>query len=446
MTKVITYGTFDLLHYGHINLLKNAKKLGDFLIVGVTSDEFDRARGKINVVQSLTERIAAIEATGLADQIIVEEYQGQKVDDILRYNVDIFAIGSDWEGSFDYLKRYCKVVYLPRTNGISSTQQRFSQEKIPVNLGIIGTQNPSERLISECKTVQGIKLCGIYGEQKEEAERISRKHNIPCFYDNLEDLYQSCNAVYIKERIDLHADIIRDALHRGKHVLCESPIFLNVKDAEECYKYAQENKLVLMEAVKTRYFPAYQHMILLLESGIIGEIKDIEVTFSQRLEGIEYSSRNRYEGGLFDLGGYLFLPIIQLLGRDIKKTYIFTNKENNFDVYVKGLVKYSKAIATFCAGVGVKSENQMIITGTDGYVYVPAPWWKTDYFEIRYEDLRKTKKYFWQYEGEGFRYEIAEFVRRINDSNYFDRYYTEDDSMVITSILEAYDHGDYESF
>ena len=99
MIKVITYGTFDLLHYGHIRLLERAKALGDFLIVGITSDDYDKTRGKINNQQSLMERIAAVEATGFADKIIVEEYDGQKIDDIKRYDIDIFTVGSDWIGT-----------------------------------------------------------------------------------------------------------------------------------------------------------------------------------------------------------------------------------------------------------------------------------------------------------------------------------------------------------
>ena len=124
MTKVITYGTYDLLHYGHIRLLKRAKALGDYLIVGVTSDDYDKVRGKINNQQDLMKRIAAVKALGIADEVIVEEYEGQKIDDIQKYNVDIFTVGSDWEGYFDYLNEYCKVIYLPRTEGISSTEIR----------------------------------------------------------------------------------------------------------------------------------------------------------------------------------------------------------------------------------------------------------------------------------------------------------------------------------
>ena len=119
---VITYGTYDLFHFGHEALIRRAKELGDYLIVGVTSDGFDMTRGKLNVQQSMTERIRAVEETGIADLVIAEEYQGQKISDIRKYGVDVFAIGSDWEGKFDFLKDYCEVVYLPRTPEISTTQ------------------------------------------------------------------------------------------------------------------------------------------------------------------------------------------------------------------------------------------------------------------------------------------------------------------------------------
>lgn len=106
MKTVITYGTYDLLHQGHINLLRRAKELGDYLIVGVTNDSFDRDRGKLNVRNNVLERVEAVKATGYADKIIIEDYVGQKIDDIQKYNVDIFAIGSDWEGKFEVLLKF----------------------------------------------------------------------------------------------------------------------------------------------------------------------------------------------------------------------------------------------------------------------------------------------------------------------------------------------------
>ena len=156
MVKVITYGTYDLLHYGHIRLLERAKALGDYLIVGITSDDYDKTRGKINNQQSLMERIKAVKDTGLADEIIVEEYEGQKIDDIRRMGVDIFTVGSDWEGYFDYLNEYCKVVYLPRTEGISSSYVRTEKRK--VRIGLVGSAVFRTKFISESRFVTGVEV------------------------------------------------------------------------------------------------------------------------------------------------------------------------------------------------------------------------------------------------------------------------------------------------
>ena len=120
MKKVITYGTYDLLHYGHINILKRAKSLGDYLIVGLSSDEFNELKGKKSVM-SYEERKEILESIRYVDKVIKESNWEQKVDDIIKYNIDVFVIGDDWEGKFDFLKEYCEVVYLPRTKSISTT-------------------------------------------------------------------------------------------------------------------------------------------------------------------------------------------------------------------------------------------------------------------------------------------------------------------------------------
>ncbi len=133
ITKVITYGTFDLFHEGHYRLLQRAKALGDYLIVGVTTETYDKARGKLCVVDSLLTRIENVKKTGFVDEIVVEEIQGQKFNDIKKYDIDIFTVGSDWTGSFDYLKDYCEVVYLPRTEGISTTKVAY---EIAQELGV----------------------------------------------------------------------------------------------------------------------------------------------------------------------------------------------------------------------------------------------------------------------------------------------------------------------
>ena len=120
MKRVLTYGTYDLLHYGHLNLLKRCKDLGDELIVGVSSDEFNEQKGK-NSVLNFEERVNLVESIKFVDKVIKENSWEQKIDDIKRFNIDIFVMGDDWKGKFDYLKPYCEVVYIPRTIGISTT-------------------------------------------------------------------------------------------------------------------------------------------------------------------------------------------------------------------------------------------------------------------------------------------------------------------------------------
>lgn len=121
MKKIITYGTFDLLHYGHINLLERAKKMGDYLIVGLSSDEFNLQKGK-KCYFSFAERKRMLEALRCVDLVIEENSWEQKISDVKEFKVDTFVIGDDWKGKFDFLKDYCEVVYLPRTKEISTTQ------------------------------------------------------------------------------------------------------------------------------------------------------------------------------------------------------------------------------------------------------------------------------------------------------------------------------------
>lgn len=122
MKTVITYGTFDLLHYGHVRLLKRAKALGDYLIVGLSTDEFNSMKKHKEAYNDYAERKYILEAIKYVDKVIPEKDWNQKISDVKKYHVDTFVMGSDWEGQFDFLKPYCKVVYLPRTPGISTSK------------------------------------------------------------------------------------------------------------------------------------------------------------------------------------------------------------------------------------------------------------------------------------------------------------------------------------
>lgn len=121
MRKVLTYGTFDLFHIGHLNLLRRAKEQGDYLIVAVSSDKFNAQKGK-KAYHSVEDRMAILQAIEFVDKVILEESWDQKINDVIHNEIDVFVMGHDWEGKFDYLKEYCEVVYLPRTEGISTTK------------------------------------------------------------------------------------------------------------------------------------------------------------------------------------------------------------------------------------------------------------------------------------------------------------------------------------
>lgn len=410
MKKVITYGTYDLLHQGHINLLRRAKALGDYLIVGVTNDSFDRDRGKLNVCNNVLERVEAVKATGLADQIIIEDYIGQKIDDIQKYGVDIFAIGSDWEGKFDYLNEYCEVKYLPRTEGISSTMLREENQSM-IRIGVIGCGRVARRFPSESRAVNGVKVVGCYDIDDAVAKDYTAAFDGVKVYGSVDDMFRNVDAVYVATPHLAHYENIKSALNAGKHVLCETPMLLNGDQARELYALAEAKSLVLLEANKTAFCPAYAHLIVLVKSGLIGDVVDIEASLSQLLDksGREFDT-NQAGGALFEEGSYPLLPIFNLMGVDYESLQLYSRMENGVDIFTRGVFKYKNATCSFKVGLGVKTEGSLIISGTKGYAYVPAPWWKTDFFELRYEDLRDNRKFFYKWEEHGLRYEIREFA------------------------------------
>ena len=407
MVKVITYGTYDLFHYGHQRLLERAKELGDYLIVGVTADDFDKQRGKINVKQSLMERIESVRATGLADEIIIEEYEGQKIDDIKRYGVDIFTVGSDWVGHFDYLKDYCDVVYLDRTEGVSSSQIRSKNRS--VNLGLVGEGNILKKFYEESKFVNGIEVNTACIES--EKERRFYEEDDLTLIDNYDELLNLVDAVFIISHPSKHYSQIKKALNEGKHVLCESPITLDEHQFKELNDLADENDLILMDSIKTAYSTAYNRLLLLIKGGNIGEVYSVDATCTS-LRNFDETSWN----SITSWGPTAMLPIFQILGVDYKNKTInslFLEDKPNFDLFTKIDFQYENAVASIKVGNSVKSEGELIISGTEGYAYVPAPWWKTDYFELRYENQEENKKYFYQLDGEGIRYELVAFAKSI---------------------------------
>ena len=440
MKKVITYGTYDLFHRGHYNLLKRAKDLGDYLIVGVTTDNFDLERGKMNTCNNVMERIEAVKATGLADQIVIEEYKGQKIDDIQKYGVDIFAIGSDWEGYFDYLKEFCEVVYLPRTQGISSTQLR--QERPTVQLGIIGTGSIANRFVPEADNVNSVQITTAFNPNGDENKAFCKSHEIAVAAENLDAFYKECDAVYIASPHYTHYEYAKSALMAGKHVLCETPLVFSKEQAEELYRIAEEKNLVLMVALKTAYTPAFSHLFSLLKSRVIGDIVEVNASVTTLTdESSEKLDSKRFGGSMSENACFPLLPIFKFLGMEYRNINFYSKMKNDVDLFTKAVFRFDHAVASFQVGLGVKTEGSMTIAGTKGYVYVPAPWWKTDYFEVRYEDQNQNKKYFYPFVGEGLRYEIKDFVASIlSNGSHFSKV-SKSENVKMAEVQEQYIKG-----
>lgn len=440
MKKVITYGTYDLFHEGHYKLLERAKALGDYLIVGVTTEHFDEMRGKVNVIDSIMTRIENVRATGFADEIIVEDHEGQKIEDIQKYGVDIFTLGSDWVGAFDYLKQFCEVVYLDRTANISSTKIRNDSFKL-VRMGIVGTGRIVPRFLTEAKYVSGVITESAFNPTKDyTVDTFSKKTGIEVFTEDYNRYLENVDAIYIAAPNEFHYEYAKKALEAGKHVLCEKPVALTKEEAQELYDYADSKGLILLEMIKTAYCPGFQQLLNVAQSGKIGEIRDVEATFTRLADTNSRERCQKINGGAFmEFASYNMLPIMKLLGCDYEKIHIDSlNDENGIDVFTKVFFRYKNAMATAKMGVGVKSEGQLLISGTKGYIIAESPWWLTKKFMVRYENPTDIEVYEPKFMGDGLRYAICEFISTINGHGHKGYKLTTSEALAMADVTEEF--------
>lgn len=438
MIKVITYGTFDLFHEGHYRLLERAKALGDYLIVGVTTEGYDLSRGKLNVVDDLMTRIENVKKTGFADEIIIEESVGQKINDVKKYQIDIFTVGSDWIGAFDYMKEYCKVVYLERTKNVSSTMlrnQNFSIKRI----GIIGSGRIAKRFVNEAKCVSGVSVQGVYNPHLESAKRFAKEHEIDAFLTT-DILYGKTEIIYVAAPHEYHYAYVKDALLHNKHVICEKPFVLKKEQAEELFALAKERKLVLLEGIKTAYCPGFNNLVNVACSGVIGSIRYVDACFT-KLENKENRELTDpiYGGSFLELGSYCLLPVLKFFGSDYGKVdFESIYDEKGLDIFTKASLNFPKGMATVTCGLGVKSEGRLLIAGTKGYIVAEAPWWKTTYFEVHFEDANRVEKYSERFLGDGLRYEISALLKQINGNDKSDFKLTRGETIAMADIMEQF--------
>ncbi len=333
-----------------------------------------------------------------------------------------------------------------------------------MKLGIIGTGRIAKRAVKELAEVSGIESVFVFnpnfehakrfvdncfwGEQEEKnaatgdekyyTRNISKLGNMTAVC-SLENFVGCVDAVYIASPHDTHYTYSRQILEAGKNVICEKPMALKEIQVKELFDIAQDRNLVLMEAIKTEFCPGLKKLEEVIKNGVIGEVVDVEAAFTRLTEpgGREFS--DVAVGGSFtEFGTYCMLPIFRFLGTEYDEVqFLSLPAETKVDGYTKAIFTYKKddcqknsdnseenrltdgadvicKTATAKTGLTVKSEGQLLISGTKGYILVPSPWWLTKYFEVRYEDPLKVEKYECEFLGDGLRYEFREFIDRIN--------------------------------
>ena len=460
MRIVATYGVFDIFHEGHTSLLRRARALGDYLIVGVTTNHYDEIRGKLNTTDSFAVRRQAVLDSGFADEVIAEDYVGQKEDDIRLRGIDVVVFGSDWTGKFDYLRSLCDVVYLPRTQGISSTQLRNARHA-EVKMGIIGTGRIARRFMTEAAGIGGMRITGAYNPNGVDASQFTREMGIGALpdgaqdgaapfiaTDDLDELLDAVDAVYVASPHQHHHAQARSALMAGKHVLCEKPMVFERAQAQELFDLAARRELVLLEAIKTAFCPGFAELVRVVESGAIGEVRDIDATFTRLTPpGVRERDDARFGGSFLEFASYTLLPAVRLLGPgrvSRMQAHFHTQRdEAGVDLFTRGLLCDGEASVSLKTGLGVKAEGQLLVSGTEGYLLATAPWWLTTRFEVHHEDPGDVQVHELPFLGQGLRYEISNFIHLVRgDEDRFPKL-TPEESVAIAGVIERYlDGGD----
>ncbi len=426
MKKVITYGTFDLFHKGHYNILKRARNYGDYLIVGVTGENYDIGRGKLNVHDTLADRIENVKKTGLADEIIVEEYLGQKIGDIIKYDVDAFVIGDDWVGKFDHLSKYCEMIYLERTKGISSTQIR--QETFDhYDIGIICDIADDNRIIEEAKLLSGFEVKNVYFDDESISDDFLNRYDIENVCDTYESLLDSSDIIYIRCNLKKRSKYIRKALKAKKHVVYDPPATINPDELKELFEIARENEVIFMENIKMVHIYVFNQLLWMTQGGLIGDI----LSFNCSISKIDEKRSNLF----YDLSTFCLLPMLKIMGQNYLKSDFKVTKNGNDIEFASMYFDYPNGISVINVGNKIRVNNQLEIIGTEGTIRMDGDWWKSKRFEIHKPGLSDVQVFNTNFEGDGFKYLIKELSRMLSTDRIKTKAILEEESLKIVEIF-----------
>lgn len=316
------------------------------------------------------------------------------------------------------------------------TKESLAREKSTyMRIGVIGTGSIAKRFVEEAVHVTNVYVAAAYNPDADETHRFCDEFGILHEAISAEDLFKRVDAVYIASPFYTHYKYALNALNAGRHVLCETPLTESLQQAKELYTIAEKNGLVFMPALKTAYAPSFGNVIQEALSGVIGEVVDISATVTTLLSQTKTVGFNNER--LMDNAYYALLVILKILGENIMKVSAFTRTDDAKVLYLNTHLQYEEAVGHVKAGTGVKSESNLVISGTKGDIYVPAPWWKPDYFEIRYENPYDNKKLYFPFESSGLRYEIQCFVDNISLKS-TERPISKQEMLIIIQIVDRY--------
>lgn len=314
-----------------------------------------------------------------------------------------------------------------------------------MRIGIIGTGRIAARFADTALTgIESTYISCVYIPREESALRFIQQHNIQACTADWDEFVDNIDAAYVASPHETHYEYSRKLLLSGKHVLCEKPAALKKEQVRELIDIAQNNQLVYMEALKTAYCPGYKALIKIAESGRIGRIVEVEAAFSRLtpLNTREYKDDD-CNGSFLEFGSYTLLPVLTLLGCEYDDvTFRTVRAQNGVDAYTKAFIEYKDEYidktAIVKTGLGAKTEGQLVVTGTNGYILAKSPWWLTKEFEVRYENPGKIERYRFGYEGTGLCYEVREFVHRIKNNDKKTVDISDNISIAMAGVMERF--------
>lgn len=316
---------------------------------------------------------------------------------------------------------------------------------VNMRIGIIGTGRIAARFADTALTgIESTYISCVYNPREESALRFIQQHNIQACTADWDEFVNNIDAAYVASPHETHYEYSRKLLLSGKHVLCEKPAALKKEQVRELIDIAQNNQLVYMEALKTAYCPGYKALIKIAESGRIGRIVEVEAAFSRLtpLNTREYKDDD-CNGSFLEFGSYTLLPVLTLLGCEYDDvTFRTVRAQNGVDAYTKAFIEYKDEYidktAIVKTGLGAKTEGQLVVTGTNGYILAKSPWWLTKEFEVRYENPGKIERYRFGYEGTGLCYEVREFVHRIKNNDKKTVDISDNISIAMAGVMERF--------